>query len=556
MSDNFFDKSILQTSAKQDEYESLKNYKELKYHLKKQASDYTFCIEIGDLRLNQGEIKAIIKRNEKDKYLTIDDVGLLTYISNKIGPIQTIYQATNDIDIILKHLSNSKFKTYLNEVEIKIVNEEKSLELEIYLDKNSNVTIDIQDTGGFFFGNQNVFYIDNHTIMPLSEELPNKFYKELTSGNNKFSIETFYEIKDTIMPKLKKLHKLNVSNDITELTNLNIEEKVAKTILEIGKSVHFITVQLKYKIGNELFNVENYKYYETQTWADKEDMIKIIREDDKLIKYIPDINISDEILDELFDGVRMKYSKNQKLPFQIMIPVASLDTFVKLILPRAEKSYDIVYKGGKKLTLSDTEVEFEIDTNLRRNLNLFEFKVRFKVADEYFDLDFLKDLMQKNRKHIQLKDGSTVNIENIREINKWIEFLDKFEFKRAESVYKSKTSAALELDEFLKAMKSKKINSNEDYKNIIKELKEKTPVEPIEIPKGVDHILRGYQKEGIYWMHFLKKYGFGGILADEMGLGKTIQTLAILAMNKDEGTHLVICPKSLIYNWENEIKKY
>ena len=191
MSDNFFDKSILQTSAKQDEYESLKNYKELKYHLKKQASDYTFCSEIGDLRLNQGEIKAIIKRNEKDKYLTIDDVGLLTYISNKIGPIQTIYQATNDIDIILKHLSNSKFKTYLNEVEIKIVNEEKSLELEIYLDKNSNVTIDIQDTGGFFFGNQNVFYIDNHTIMPLSEELPNKFYKELTSGNKHWFPEWF-----------------------------------------------------------------------------------------------------------------------------------------------------------------------------------------------------------------------------------------------------------------------------------------------------------------------------------------------------------------------------
>ena len=555
MSGNFFDKSILEDNKK-EEYESIKNYKGLKYNIKKQDGEYTFYLEIGELRLNQGEMKAILKKNETENYLTDDDIALITYISSKITPIQTIYKATNDIDIILKHLSNTKFKIFLNDNESKVEIENKKLNFNVYLDENSNVTLDIENKGGFFFGNHNVFYVENQIITPISQELPIKFYKEIISGNNRFSIETFFEIKDSIMPKLNSLHNLTISKEIEELNNLNIEEKVANTILEIGKSVHFITLQLKYKIGDELFDVSNYKYYETQDWLDKNDMIKIVREDKQLIKYIPNTNISEGQLDELFEGIRMRYSKNQKLPFQIMIPIASLDTFVKLILPKAEKEYEIEYKDGKKLTLSDTEVEFEIDTNLRRNLNLFEFKVRFKVHEEYFDLDFLKDLMQKNKKYVQLKDGSTVNIENIREINKWIEFLDKFEFKRAENVYKSKTSAALELDEFLKDMKSKKVVSNEEYKNIILEMKEKTPVETIEIPKEIQSTLRDYQKEGVYWMNFLKKYGFGGILADEMGLGKTIQTLTVLEMNKNDGPHIVVCPKSLIYNWENEIKKY
>ncbi|NCC70945.1 DEAD/DEAH box helicase [bacterium] len=97
--------------------------------------------------------------------------------------------------------------------------------------------------------------------------------------------------------------------------------------------------------------------------------------------------------------------------------------------------------------------------------------------------------------------------------------------------------------------------SNQEYKNVILELKEKQPISPIQIPEEVENILRNYQKEGIYWLYFIQKYNFGGILADEMGLGKTIQALSILAMNKGDN-HIVVCPKSLIYNWENEIKKY
>jgi SNF2 family DNA or RNA helicase len=57
-------------------------------------------------------------------------------------------------------------------------------------------------------------------------------------------------------------------------------------------------------------------------------------------------------------------------------------------------------------------------------------------------------------------------------------------------------------------------------------------------------------------MSLLSKIGQGGILADDMGLGKTIQTLAFTASLDEKGPTLVICPTSLIYNWQNEIQKF
>ncbi len=77
----------------------------------------------------------------------------------------------------------------------------------------------------------------------------------------------------------------------------------------------------------------------------------------------------------------------------------------------------------------------------------------------------------------------------------------------------------------------------------------------------LENVLRPYQKEGAGWLHFLRSHGFGGILADEMGLGKTAQVLAHLrAVKQSEaeraGPALVVCPSSLVFNWEAEARKF
>jgi len=68
--------------------------------------------------------------------------------------------------------------------------------------------------------------------------------------------------------------------------------------------------------------------------------------------------------------------------------------------------------------------------------------------------------------------------------------------------------------------------------------------------------LREYQLVGWEWLTRLAANNLGGILADEMGLGKTVQTLAFLRAHQGSGPALVVCPTSLVTNWENEARKF
>ena len=69
-----------------------------------------------------------------------------------------------------------------------------------------------------------------------------------------------------------------------------------------------------------------------------------------------------------------------------------------------------------------------------------------------------------------------------------------------------------------------------------------------------ESILRDYQKQGVAWLNVLARKKWSGILADEMGLGKTVQTLAFLSQL--EGTSLVVCPSSLVINWQREADRF
>ncbi|MEH0928332.1 DEAD/DEAH box helicase [Micromonospora sp. CPCC 205558] len=81
-----------------------------------------------------------------------------------------------------------------------------------------------------------------------------------------------------------------------------------------------------------------------------------------------------------------------------------------------------------------------------------------------------------------------------------------------------------------------------------------TPLDP---PPGFEGTLRPYQQRGLAWLAFLRSLGLGGVLADDMGLGKTVQLLALLAGDPPEaGPTLLVCPMSLVGNWQREAARF
>nr|WP_189181576.1 DEAD/DEAH box helicase [Microbispora rosea] len=85
-------------------------------------------------------------------------------------------------------------------------------------------------------------------------------------------------------------------------------------------------------------------------------------------------------------------------------------------------------------------------------------------------------------------------------------------------------------------------------------------LEPVSTPAAFHGTLRPYQERGLAWLSFMSEVGLGGILADDMGLGKTAQTLSLLLKERESGERaeatLLVCPMSLLGNWQKEAARF
>jgi len=81
-------------------------------------------------------------------------------------------------------------------------------------------------------------------------------------------------------------------------------------------------------------------------------------------------------------------------------------------------------------------------------------------------------------------------------------------------------------------------------------------VEPVDRPEGFNGDLRSYQARGVGWLTFLGRLGLGACLADDMGLGKTAQLIGSLLADQTADPTLVVCPVSVLGNWERELAHF
>ncbi len=97
-------------------------------------------------------------------------------------------------------------------------------------------------------------------------------------------------------------------------------------------------------------------------------------------------------------------------------------------------------------------------------------------------------------------------------------------------------------------------------KELIDHLTQNESLKLVDPPKKLEGTLRPYQLKGVSWLCFLQKWGLGSCLADDMGLGKTIQAIAFLLKLQEEKKLkqpvLLVCPTSVVGNWEREIHRF
>ena len=171
-------------------------------------------------------------------------------------------------------------------------------------------------------------------------------------------------------------------------------------------------------------------------------------------------------------------------------------------------------------------------------------------------MDILADYKKKKKYH-KLKTGEFLRMDEnslavLEELNEGLH-LTKEELKERKAqvpLYRS-----LYLDSLMKDNADYiRLERDKKFKTVIREMRSMEDADR-EVPDKIHAVLRPYQEIGFQWLSSLAKFGFGGILADDMGLGKTLQVLTFLAA-EPEAKALVVCPASLIYNWEEECRRF
>lgn len=194
-----------------------------------------------------------------------------------------------------------------------------------------------------------------------------------------------------------------------------------------------------------------------------------------------------------------------------------------------------------------------IDIEVNENIDWFDVKAQIKFGIYLVPFAKIRRMIMKGKTEFELPNGEIAVIPASWFVNysELFSFMEEGDAQDSIIMRKHHLALAKQLEEgnLVQLTLSRKLEKLRDFESI----------DDYELPCYFDGTLRPYQKAGYNWLRFLNEFRFGGCLADDMGLGKTVQTLALLAHEKQENPgfcSLLIMPTSLIYNWELEARKF
>ena len=188
-------------------------------------------------------------------------------------------------------------------------------------------------------------------------------------------------------------------------------------------------------------------------------------------------------------------------------------------------------------------------------LDWFDAKVEIEFGEQRVGISDIKKALAGKQSFVQLGDG-TLGILPDEWLKKY-SLLFKVGDGKSDRLRLSKYHMSV-IDELYENRNEEEMSFELDEK--YERLREFKNIPEIPAPAELQTVLRPYQLAGYQWLSYLNDVGWGGILADDMGLGKTVQALSMLDYYRGQNAGtikaIVVCPTTLIYNWQNEVKKF
>ena len=482
--------------------------------------------------LNQNDINNYIENleNEKEFFISWEEEKSSDYLKLDEKLISYLLGQDNfvnaDFEIIEKKEVENLALFIRNNKEI----EDR---LDIYIEINDNLLTKNNIVGNYIYS-QGTFYkvdIEEDTQFPLLDLFQKIDKYELESYatlilKNYKNIDLKYEDYETVLSEERNaipqiiIEKISFDNSLYIKINSIISTMDYEFFTKNKIETVLIVNELEKKLEISKINLENLS----------SDMFEIVKVLTKLQKTI---------------GLKSSYYiDNENF---IILNEELAKEFVKKELLQLTGKYSII--GTDRLRKYNIKaVRPKLSGKFSYNLDYFEGEVEVEIEGEKFSIQQLLNNYKKDE-YIILSDGTNalINREYIEKLQRVFKEEDgnkiKVSFFDMPIVQDMIDEKAFEND-FL---------GNKDFFEGINEL----PKEEVEYPK-LNATLRDYQKYGYKWLKYLTDNNLGACLADDMGLGKTLQAIALLSNLHEEKKKksMVIMPKSLIYNWENEIKKF
>ena len=247
---------------------------------------------------------------------------------------------------------------------------------------------------------------------------------------------------------------------------------------------------------------------------------------------------------------------------------AQVRIFIQEDLPLCQAfDYPVILPAWLK-TVTETKLKIRTSAGMqsyRSSASLdqvLSFDWQFSLAGEKIDKDQFQKMVDENREYIRAGDEwfhlDPAWLKRIREL---MEQVDDGEWTVKDLLFNEvPEEIAPVYDEEEEDDPLVAFSMQQSLRKVMNMLHDKKGLPPVPVPETLHAELRPYQQEGFEWLHFMRDNKFGAVLADDMGLGKTVQLIAYLLyvhnLPETDSPSLIICPTSVMGNWQKELERF